>query len=214
MAVTRLALYNIATRFVGERPVDSLTENSEARRLLDEVYTTGDGAVRYFMEQGNWNFAMRAIEIDSASDVEPVFGWSFAFAKPTDMVRLDQISADETFGTPLNDYELEGSYIYANVDPLYLRFVSDDDEWGGDLAKWPPSFALYAGAWLGLQIAPRLKSDLDQERIEKKVKKLCLEAAANDAVQEPTRFPPLGRWARARFGGSRRDRGSRTRLTG
>ena len=215
MSVTRLALYNIATRFVGERPVDALTENTEARKLLDEVYTTGDGAVRYLLEQGNWNFAMRAVEIDSSDDVDPAFGWSFAFAKPTDLVRLNQISSEETFNLPLNQYELEGSYIYANVDPLYLRFVSDDTDWGGDLSKWSPSFALYAGSWLGTQIASRLTSNLDLEKLEKRLKRLLVDAQSKDALQERTRFPPLGNWASSRMGPrSRRDRGNRSRLIG
>lgn len=215
MAATRLSLYGVATRFIGERPPASLTENSEARAALDEVWTAGSGAVRYLLECGLWNFAMRAVEIDAATDVTPSFGWQEAFAIPTDYVRLSQISADETFTTPLNDYEIEGSYIYADVDPLYMRYVSDDEAFGSDLGKWPESFALYAGYWLGFQIAPRIKSDLDLERLEKRLNRAMRDAKAKDAVNERTRFAPLGAWASARLGGGgRRDRGKRNTLIG
>ena len=215
MATSRLELYNIGCLAVNERQLDSLDEDRKPRRLMDHVWTRGEGAIKYWLEQGYWNFAMRALKIDSSTSVEPEFGYSFAFQIPDDFVRLNMISGDDRFNWPLTDYEVEGEFIYADVDPLYIRIVSDADDWGKDFSKWPETFTLWAGTWMGLQIAPNLKNDLDLEALEVRTRRLLVDARSKDASMEPTRFPPLSSWAQARFGRHyRRDRGLRNKLIG
>lgn len=214
MAITRLGLYNIACAAIGERQLDSLTENREPRRLLDTIYTRGNGAIRYFLECGLWNHAMRTIKIEEDASVTPSFGLTYAFSKPSDFVRLNQMSANEHFYDPLNEYEDEGGYWYADVNPLYIRYVSDHADYGADLSLWPESFSLWAGHWLATQIAPTLKNDIDMERLEKRTKDLLMKAQSLDAQNEPARFPPRGSWVRARGGRGGGDRGSRSTLIG
>lgn len=215
MAITRLGLYNIAVLALGERTIDSLTEDREERYALDEVWTRGNGAVDYFLEQGYWNFAMRSIQLDHDASVTVQFGYSWAFQKPDDWIKLNMISSGETFGQPLTDYEMEQDYIYANVDPLYLRYVSNGAEFGNDFSLWPETFSLWAGHWMALQIAPKILNNNDYKELMKIVQKLLVDARSKDASEEPPRFPPLSSWASARhnrFG--RRDRGSRSSLIG
>lgn len=214
MAITRLQLYNIALIAIGERTISALTDAVESRRLLDEVWDRGNGAVKYFLEQGLWNFALRAAQIAEDTSATPAFGFTAAFSVPTDFVRVDMISADERFNSPLNNYEMETGYFYADVTTLYLRYVSDGNSYGNNLSLWPESFSLWAGHWLGTQICPVLKNPEDTARLKKEAKQLLLEAQSKDASQEPTRFAPLGNWASARRGRSVGDRGSRTRLIG
>ena len=215
MATDRLALYNIALAAHGERSLSSLDEEGEARRLLDEVYTRGKGAISFFLEQGYWNFAMRAVKLDSSTSVTPEFGYSFAFQIPDDFIRLNMISADERFGWPMTDYEFEGGgYIYVDVDPLYLRYVSDGEDWGKDFSKWPETFTLWAGHWMATQ-TPKLNNGNKMEDLRKETNRLLVDARSKDASQEPTRWPPLSSWAQARFGRHyRRDRGLRSKLIG
>lgn len=215
MTTDRLTLYNIALEAAGERFISSLTEPREPRRLLDHVWTRGKGAVRYFLEQGHWNHAMRAVQLDKSPSVTPEFGWANAFDKPDDFVRLNMISSDDRFGYPLNEYEFEGDFIYADVDPLYLRYVSDDDQYGSDMGKWPDTFTLWAGHWMATQIAGRLKNDIDAEALKKEANRLLIDARSKDASQEPVRWPPLSSWAQARLGrGGMYDRGLRNKLIG
>ena len=214
MATSKLQLYNVALAACGERQLDSLTEDRDPRYMLDEVYNRGNGAITYFLEQGLWNFATRVVQIDADTSVSVAFGWSNAFGKPDDFVRLVQISADEYLNLPLNRYELRQSYFYADIDPLYLAYVSDDSSWGSDFSLWPDTFALWAGYYLATQIGPRLKNDLDMERLEKRTKRYLVDARSKDAQQEPTRFSPPGSWVNARHSGrtGRRDRGPRNTL--
>mgnify|MGYP001565592665 CR=1 FL=1 len=51
MTTDRLGLYNVALGALGERSLDSLTEDGEPRRELDAVWARGGGALRFFLEQ-------------------------------------------------------------------------------------------------------------------------------------------------------------------
>ncbi len=215
MAITKLQLYNIAALAIGETRLSSLTESRELRHTLDEIWDRGKGARWAALEQGFWNFAMRAVKIDKSTSVTPDFGFENAFLKPTDLVRLNMISADENFTLPLDRFESESGYWYANVDPMYVRYVSDDASYGLDMSLWPDSFSLWFGTWLGLQAAPKSMSDPDYKDLQRREGDLLTEARSRDAMQEPTRYPPLSSWAQARLGrGSRRDRGLRSSFTG
>lgn len=215
MAIGKLGLYNIAMLALGERRLASLTEDRDPRHDLDEIYVRGNGAVTYWLEQGQWNFAMRAVKLDRSTTVTPEFGFAFAFDIPTDFVRLNMISADERFGRPLDIYEFEGAYIYTDVDPLYMRYVSNDVDWGADFSRWPDTFSLWAGHWLAAQVGRRLLNDENYKNLMAETKRLRIDARSKDASQEPPRWPPLSTWASSRLGrSSRRDRGSRGSLTG
>ena len=213
MTTTQLTVYNIALRAVGERPLSSLSEDRDPRRSLDEVWNAGVGVVTTCLEQGLWNFAMRAVRIDYDSASTPSFGFTYAFTMPTDFVRLDSLSADENFNTPLEGYEVEAAKFYAETTPIYMRYVSNGNTYGSDLSLWPGSFTLWVGHWMATQIAPRLKNDLDMDRLEKRTLTLLRDARSKDAQMERTRYKPLGAWSRSRYGGGRRgDRGPRGSL--
>ena len=99
---------------------------------------------------------------------------------------------------------------------FYAVTLHQAHDWGGDFSQWPETFTMYVGHYMGLRIAARLKNDINKDALEKRTRKLLVDARSKDAMQEPTRFPPIGSWVRARLGGatSRGDRGSRTTLIG
>lgn len=216
MSANRLALYNGALALLGERSVASLTEDREPRRLLDEVWTRGNGAVRAILEQGLWNFAIRTIKSEYDTDVTPDFGFRRAFSKPTDWVRTAAICSDEYFTRGLTQRECndERGYWFADLDEIYVRYVSDDSTYGSDLSLWPESVMLYAHAYLAREIAPRLKA-ASFEDMEALAKRRLRDARSKDAMNEGAGIPEPGRWVQARHaGGWRRDGGSRGSLIG
>lgn len=192
MATNQLALYNAALFACGEQAIASLSEDREPRRLLDEIWSRGGGATRYVLEQGTWDFASRSVVITASGSVTPAFGFSYAFDVPTDYVRLIDVSSDEEFGSGLFYYQFEGAYIFANATPLYLRYVSDDASYGGDLALWPDTFILWVGHWLATQLAPRVKNDVDMLLLERRTSTLLLSARLKNTSQSAPPFPPIG----------------------
>lgn len=211
---TKLSLYNDALMLCGERFLSSLTEEREPRRLLDQVYSSG--GIRACLEMGQWNFAMRTIQIDYDSGVQPDFGYSRAFEKPTDWVVTSALCSDEFFRSPLNRYWDESGYWFADIDTLYVRYVSDDPAYGANLGGWPESFREFVAAHFASKIIRKLSSsDEEEDRVVKLRKTRLLTAKSRAAMSEATSFPARGSWglSRNRFP-SNRDRGNNGSLIG
>jgi hypothetical protein len=201
VTTTQLALYNEALRLCGERKLTSTSENREPRRVLDSVW---DAEFRnYVLEQGLWNFATRTVQIDYSPSVDPEFGYTYAFDKPTDWIRTVAISEDEYFTDPLLRYNDDTAYWFADAESIYVRYISNNSSYGLDYAKWPASFTRYVATHLAAEASPRLThNENTTARLEKKAAHRLTDAQAKDALNQPTVFPPRGSWLRARTSGS------------
>lgn len=214
MTTSRLAIYNDALLLAGGRSLSALTENVETRRVLDQVWNN-DG-VKYCLEKSLWKFAMRTIRLDYDPDIEPDFGLRRAFAKPSDWVGTAALCSDEYFRVPITRYEDEADYWYAEEDQIYVRYVSSDDNYGLNLARWPRIFTEFVAAHFAEKTV--LKISNDENRLAKILavaKKLLLDAKNNNLLAEPTRFPAQGGWSRSRNRwNGRNDRGNSGSLIG
>ena len=207
----RLTMYNNALLLCGERALASLTEAREPRRILDQVWDA-DG-VKKCLEQGQWRFATRTIQMDYDPDIEPTFGHNRAFPKPSDYVGLVGLSGDEFFSEPLLAYVDEGGHWYSDLDTMYVRYVSDDDQYGLDINNWPGWFEDFVSAYFASRIIWKLAASEDKlKTIQKEVERAKKLALNKDAMSDPTKFPPPGTWSRARHGS--RSRGDRGNISG
>lgn len=212
---TKLGTYNGALRLCKDRKLASLTENREPRRLLDDAWGDGatEGAVKACLEMGQWTFATKSVQLDYSPSVEPSFGYSRAFDQPSDWVKTVAICSDEFFTEPLLAYKTERKFWYAELDTIYVSYVSNDADYGADLSLWPENFAKLVQAYLANEIVGSL-TNADSAFVIKTYEAAEKSAKSFDAMEGPTRFPPAGSWVRARRQGSRDDRGSRTNLIG
>lgn len=210
---SKLAIYNGACLALGERKLSSLSEGRPSRRRLDSVWD--DGGVKTCLQSGFWNFAMQSIELTHSPSIAPAFGFRFAFDKPTDWVRTAVVSADERFSDELLNYEDQGNYWYADFDPIYVRYISDDNELGMDLSIWPENFTRYVSHYFASRITKATSnSNTDKQLLDQEAKRLLNEAKATDAMDESTKALKPGSWSRARAGRGRRERGVRGQLIG
>ncbi len=209
---TKLGIYSAALIEVGDRPLGSLTEKGEPRRIVDEVYAS---VVAECLEAGSWNFATETVKVAADTGVTPDFGYTEVFAKPTDWVMTTHISEDENFVSPLLHYFDDVNYWSANTSPLYVRYVSNDTGMGNELTRWPQRFTRYVELEISSRICKRIGgSDIDKQRIDMARDKAKRSALARDSMNEPQpKFAPAGSWTAAR-GGSRGRRGDRNRLIG
>jgi hypothetical protein len=217
VTTSRLGLYNGALRECRERKLASLSENREPRRLLDDVWAEGQGLVAFVLQAKQWKFGRRTQMLEPESSVDPVFGYANAFARPDDLCRICAVCEDERLDVPLLHYQYEGGYWYADIDPIYVTYVSSDAGYGGDFSKWPPNFVLWVETHMASLIAGRLTgAKADRNDLLKLAKDRLKTAANTDAMEAPPVFPPTGTFERARMGGrlGMSDRGSRSRLIG
>jgi len=219
MATSRLAIYNGALARIGKRTIASLSVNEEGRRLLDEVWN--DGGVQFCLEQGLWKFAMRTQMLDYDSSIEPQFVYRRAFTKASDWIATAAVCDDEYYKSPLLRYQDEQRTLYADLDRIYVRFVSNHEDWGMELSNWPASFTEYVKTYFASRIVLRATGDKELAAAFIKrdglVDQAALTAKNNDAQLDPPKFPPPSSWITARRGGSRgnwRDGGNRHSLIG
>lgn len=210
MATDRLAIYNDALLLCGERALASLTENRETRYLLDQVWN--NQGVDACLEEGQWFFAMRTISIDYDPTVEPPFGYNRAFEKPTDWILTSSLASDEFFRQPLSRYTDESGYWYSDLDILYVRYVSNDDDYGLNIGAWPRSFTEFVIAHFAYKAILKITNDEDRRKqvavLREHLKKV---AKGKSAMADPTQYPAQGNWTRARMrGGYRHDGGSQS----
>lgn len=212
---TKLSLYNGALLECGERPLASLTEEGQSRRLLDAAWDAD--LVDYVLGQGQWKFATRTVELVASTDVEPPFGYSRAYDIPEDHLRTTAVCSDEYMNEPLLGYTTEGDYIFSDVEPIYISYVSNGATYGGDYSRWPADFVEYVHAYLASKIIKKLnQSESDRKTLYSLIKMRLTDARSSDAMEGPTKFLPIGTFVRARMGrgGSHTDRGRRNRLIG
>lgn len=214
MAATQLSLYNGALRLCSERKLASLTENREPRRLLDAAWGDGatTGAVKACLEMGQWDHAMRGVMIDASPSVEPTFGYRYAFDQPSDMVRVAAVCSDEYFRVPLLEYTDERRYWYADLETIYVRYVSNAAEYGADLSLWPEAFVKLVEAYLAKDVIGNLTQGKSaREEVERYFDKLKKQAKSLDAMNAPTVRLPEGGWVSVR---TRNRMGSRSETLG
>lgn len=220
MSTDRLKIYNGALQICKVAALSSLTENNEARRQLDLVWNN-DG-VQFCLEQGQWTFARVAAKFTYDTSVAGNFGYRRAFAKPDDWVNTAAFCSDEYYRVPCNAMADEASYWYSDLDEVYVKYTSKDVNFGMNLAKWPVSFTNYVEAHFAGKVCGKLSGDSAREEAILKprtgIEAMALNLAQNrDTQGEPTRFPPVGSWVRARTRGRTgdwADGGNRYRLIG
>lgn len=194
---TKLQVYNGALLLCGERFLASLTENREPRYLLDHVWD--NNGVKSCLEEGQWFFAMRTIQLDYDTAIEPDFGYNRAFTKPDDWCLTSAVCSDEFFRSPTTRYVDEAGYWYADIDTLYIRYVSLDVAYGLNLLKWPEGFREFVEAHFASKIIDKI-ADSEEKRDEvKKTRRDTLRNAKNMSLMAgPPLFSAQGSWTRAR----------------
>lgn len=196
---TASAVYAGALALIRQRYTKPIGDSKELRQTLDTEYTK---SVQYMLEQGLWNFAQRTYAIDASTDVEPAFGYSYAFEKPEDYVRLVAISNNENLWPTLDRYDDSADIWSADCDPLYVTFISDHSSLGWALARWPASFLKAVEHDLARRVAATLPSfpagALDI--LDSQAKRALADARSKDAMNQAVMRPPPGRLTQARAG--------------
>lgn len=206
MSTSQLALYNGALLLLASRKLATLTDNVDTRFKLDDAWAAGDIRNRW-LQSGFWKFALRSVKLDSNPAIVPAFGYRYAFNLPDDFVKTASFCSDENFNCPITRYAEENGVWTSDIDPVYVRYVSNDSSFGLDMSKWTEYFTQWCKADLALEIAPSVTtSETVIARVEKKWKTRLIDAQSKDALEGPTQFMPNGSWVRSRMGRSSRDR--------
>ena len=196
MAASQLGVYNKALRWLGERKLVSLSENRESLRYLNDEWSD---AIEFVLAAAYWKHAIRNIEAPAETTQSPNFGFEYVFAKPSDWVQTYQVADNEVYEPLLRRYDDINNYWYADISPLYIKYVSNDPDFGLNMSLWTPGFIEYLAIYLASLCAPRLTQAANKiDMIEKKLKSIRTVAIARDAMDLPPGKPPYGTWVQSR----------------
>lgn len=195
----KLSLYNGALRKIKQRRLASLTEDRPDRYAMDEEY---DKTIKYCLEMGHWNFATRSTRLEASTGVEPEWGYSYAFEKPEDYLRLSMISSNDRFQPILDDFRDETDYWLADCNLLFLTYISNDPSYGLDLSRWPQTFVDAVEYELAYRIAPHLTTmgDPEARELERRRDTTMTNAKSKDAQNGAVEYLPPGRLVQSRLG--------------
>lgn len=202
---TKLSIFNEALRAIGDLRLASLTEDVEARYVLEDAWPD---CVEFLFTEGLWNFATKTEKITADPGQPPIPGFTFTFDKPLHWVRTITISPNSLFDTEAN-YRDENGRIYANFDTLYIRFVSSEKAVDDQVPNWPPAFSRLVAACLAKECGERLSGNSGKaEALAADYEKALASAKNKDALDQSKMILRPGNWVRAMRGTSQsRDRG-------
>lgn len=218
---SQLTIYNRALQMAGERELSTLSDAVESRRLLDNVWD--NGCIDACLSEAQWLFAMRTQQIDYDPSIEPPFGYQRALNKPSDLILLSALCSDGHLRSPITMYQDDVDNWYCDYDTIYVRFVSNDTDYGGNLGNWPATFAEFVAGHLAGNIILKLTGDMNKMEAflnpanpeHSLWGRLLLQAKSRNAMGNPSQMMAAGSWVKSRMsGGYQRDGGSLTNLTG
>jgi hypothetical protein len=202
---SKLGIFNKTLRAIGDLRLASLTEDVEARYVLDEAW---DGCMCFVFTEGLWNFATKTEVITADPGQPPIPGYSFTFDKPQYWIRTITISQTSLFDLEAN-YRDENNRIYANFDTLYIRYISKERAVDDQIVNWPSSFADAVAMYLAKECAERLSGSGEKAQVmEQRYRDAIASAKNKDALDQSKMVLRPGNWIRAMRGSSiPRDRG-------
>lgn len=201
MATNRLSVYQQVCIELGETRLSGLSEQRKSRFLLDEVF---DDVVQECLEAGQWNFAERTVQLDYEPDVETQFGYRYVFFHPEDWVRTTGVGSGPYIDDcPLDRYQDDQKNWYSDITPIYVRYVSNDTDWGMNLGAWPASFTRFVVLALASRICEAVTQNASKgELLLNLLKRGKRDAMAKDAMRDASRRPAPGNLVMSRFGRS------------
>ncbi|AWC25597.1 hypothetical protein CO731_05096 [Aminobacter sp. MSH1] len=204
----QLSLYNGALILLGQPRLSALTDEGKGRRALDFAYAK---TVKVCLEAGLWNFAMRFRKAETSPSVDSTIGFKFVFDKPDDWLRTAAMTVDAHGRRPLLEYDDRTDFWLADIDTIFVRYISSDPDFGLDLGRWPESFVAYVETSLAVATCEEITgSNEKMDRLSKAKKEAWKTASNRDVMNEPvTKFPPTGRLVASRGGGLSREHGRR-----
>ena len=202
---TKLGIWNDALRMLGDNRLVSVTEDTEARYVLEDAW---EDVKAYVFTEGLWNFATKTEEITADLGQTPIPGFNYVFDKPLYWLRTITVSGTSLFDTEAI-YRDENRRIYANTDTLYIRFISSERSSDDQIGNWPPAFAKLVSAHLASVCASRITgSRSDSDALRGAYKEYLASAKNKDALDQSQIILAPGNWVRAMRGSANtRDRG-------
>jgi len=123
-----VSICNLALSNVGKDNIGALTEASAEARACNQFYAHVRDAM---LEAYPWRFAGNTASLAEVTNGKPG-SWSYAYNRPNDCLKVRWLRSEYSALDPTNvtlaqelgnPYDIEGSAIYCNLSPAFLRYT-------------------------------------------------------------------------------------------
>lgn len=116
MSISKTDILNKALTLVGAAPITNISDDTNNARILSRVYEI---SLREILAECKWNFATKRADLSLSTDTLDWYdsGETYVYARPTDAVRIFELSS--TTAT----WREEGDYIVSDSSGLGIRYV-------------------------------------------------------------------------------------------
>lgn len=157
---SEVAICNLALSAIGGDNINAMSDAGTEAKACRQFYAhTRD----LLLQMYPWRFAGKTAALAALVDNDKEGRWLAAYARPTDCLKVRwvrqayspadaHITAAQEVGNP---YEIEGSTIYCNLSPAFLRYTYRLT----DPTKFPPMFIEALAAALAVRLAMPITRD-------------------------------------------------------
>jgi hypothetical protein len=139
MSTSNVQIANNALIRIGASSIISFTENSEAARAVNLIFSQVRNAV---LRDHIWNFALRRVQL-ALNDTAPAFGYGNSFALPTDCLRVIQMEEKDMV------YVIEGRNLLTDEGTAKIIYLAEIT----DPTQYDPMFVEALSARLAAELA-------------------------------------------------------------
>jgi hypothetical protein len=183
---TKLSLYNGALQLLGERRLDTDTDDVSTRYDLDALYDVD--AVDYCLEIVKPRYATLMVQLTGAPPAGDT-GYSFEAPLPADFVAMfslidgtPAIYRDNLEQSPITRLLRESTNLLSDIEFPFIRYlISHTDP---QLVDMPPSFAKVVSAYMARELAWKYDPDAE-EMVQTKLEQRIEVSKAVEANNQP-----------------------------
>lgn len=188
MAISKVAVANLALQKLGASRIAALDEDSANARSMNAAY---ERVRRRLIRAYDWGFAITRASI-AADASDTLFGDWNRFSKPNDYLRLLMDNEDDT----VVDWRIEGLYIVTkDASPLEIRYLADVD----DPNVYDESFVEAFACALALQCCEEVTGSTNKkESIREDFAVAIREGKKLGSFEKAEKDPPEDEWVEAR----------------
>ena len=179
---TAVSICNTALLRLGQKQIQSLTEQSQVAQVCSMFYDTcRKRALRF----GAWRFAQKVVAL-AQSAVSPST-WAYAYAIPADCIRIIRLEIPHS----LIDIEFEpvGAEIWTDLQGASLRYIWDIE----DPSRFDETFVDVLASLLTVEMAVPLTADSGRQATAMRMFEMSLLSAKGACSSEARRKPKTGR---------------------
>jgi hypothetical protein len=166
MADSRIDIASRALARLGEPAISAFDEDSDTAERVSQLY---EGTIQQIFSMRQWHFARTRVQLPIDAAAPAMSGWKNGFLLPE--LRVDRVGpplgiylSGRPFAPRLQEYQIKGRWVYADVDELHVEYVQRANE-----ETWPGYFEVLAVEALASVLALPVTENASKEELHRAI---------------------------------------------